>query len=120
MLARHYVSADSDGLDAMLAGSGNVRLDCDRLVCVGAPGRPVGLLAWRPGGIVHELRVASGLGQRAVADALVNFSVADSVSHPHMLHEAIFVCDTDSMAKYVGELGAIEESGKRVFTLKLR
>ncbi len=120
MLARHYQSDDAARLDEILSRPHDVRLDCDRLVCVGPTGSPVGLLVWRPGGIVHELRVGNGLGRRYAANSLVNFAVADAIARPHQLHEAIFVCDSDDMARYAGELGAVEEQGKRIFTLRVR
>lgn len=120
MLARLYESSDAATLDLILGQTqiGDVRLDRDRLCVVGRP--PVGLLVWRPGGIVHELRTGNGLAQRRVADLLVNFAVGDALSGPFNLWEAVFVTDNEQMAKYALELGAVEEIGKRVFTLPLR
>jgi hypothetical protein len=51
---------------------------------------------------------------------LVEFGIRDAVSHPWPLYEAIFVIDSEAMADYVKGKGAIEEVGKRVFTLKLK
>lgn len=120
MLARHYSSADADAIDKLLGPqqSGDVRLDRDRIVSAGNP--VCGLLVWRPGGIVHELRTGYGLAQRHLADTLVNFAVGDAVSRSFSLWEALFVCDSDEMAKYALSLGGVEETGKRVFTLNLR
>lgn len=120
MLARHYSGDDADAVDKILGQpqSGDVRLDRDHIVVAGRPA--YGLLVWRPGGIVHELRTGYGMAQRHLADILVNFAVGDAVSRPANLWEAVFVCDSDEMARYVESLGAVEEKGKRVFTLALR
>lgn len=120
MIARHYHSSDAEAVDRILGPqqSGDVRLDRDRIVCAGIPA--YGLLVWRPGGIVHEFRTGYGMAQRHLADILVNFAVGDFVSHPFHLWEAVFVCDSDEMAKYVTGLGAVEQTGKRVFTLLVR
>lgn len=122
MQARLYESTDAEGLDELLGcpQSGDVRLDRDRIALVGVPGRPVGCLVWRPGGIVHEMRTGYGLAQRHMADLLVKFGIEDALSQPHHLWEALFLTDSDAMARYALELGAIEETGKRVFTLDLR
>ena len=42
------------------------------------------------------------------------------MSQPHQLWEALFLTDSDNMARYALELGAVEEVGKRIFTLNLR
>jgi len=122
LIARPYESADAEGLDRLLGcpQSGDVRLDRDRITVVGVPGRPVGCLVWRAGGIVHELRTGYGLAQRHMADLLVKSGIEDAVSQPHQLWEALFLTDSDNMARYALELGAVEEVGKRIFTLNLR
>lgn len=118
---RLYQSGDAPSLDGLLGTEHGVRLDRDRISCLAASGGPVvGVLAWRPGGIVHELRVGDGLLQQRRANLLVDFAIGDAVSQPFPLYEAIFICDSDAMAHYARELGAIEETGKRVFTLDLR
>jgi len=81
----------------------------------------VGVIAWRPGGIVHELRVGNGLGQKQRADLLVDYAINDALRvMPWKLSEAIFVTDSERMTEYVKGLGAIEEIGKRLFTLDIR
>lgn len=121
MLARHYRSDDAPALNQLLGQRqvGDIRLDRDRLIVLGRPAG--GLLVWRPGGIVHELHTGNGLGQRHRADAMVGFAIADSVSRPFHLWEAVFVTDSDRMAEYaINHLKATEEVGKRVFTLAVR
>lgn len=47
--------------------------------------------------------------------------MGDAVSRPFNLWEAIFITDSDELANYVlGMEGIVEETGKRVFTLRLR
>lgn len=120
---RLYESADAEGLDRILDNNRghDVRLDRDQIVVVGAPGRPVGCLAWRPGGIVHELFTGNGLASRYIADLLVEFAVADAIARPFDLWEAIFMTDSDRMAEYVLAMpGALEETGKRLITVPVR
>ncbi len=120
MIARHYISADAEAVDKILGQpqAGDVRLERDRIVVAGCPA--YGLLVWRPCAFVHELRTGYGMAQRHLADILVNFAIGDAVSRPANIWEAVFVCDSDDMAKYVEGLGAVEEKGKRVFTLQVR
>jgi hypothetical protein len=120
--ARLYQSEDAPAVDFILNGNRDhdVRIDRDRIMVLGDLGKPVGLIAWRPGGIVHELYVGNGLGQRVRANLLVEAAIRDSLSRPFDLHEAIFVTDSDRMARYAIEIGAIEEVGLRVFTLDIR
>jgi hypothetical protein len=120
MLARHYHPNDAASIDLILNHTGDVRLDRDRIYVLGDTGKPTNLLTWRPGGIVHELRVGNGLGQKQRADSLVNFAIADSLSRPFHLYEAIFLTDSERMSNYALSIGAMEEKGKRVFTLPLR
>lgn len=117
---RLYESCDAPELDTLLACNRghDVRLDRDRIAVLGRPSR--GFLVWRPGGIVHELRVGDSLGQRHAAHLLVEFGIGDSLSRPFHLHEAVFLCDSDAMVRYVAGLGAVEQAGRRVFTLDLR
>lgn len=120
MIARHYQSLDAKALDDLLQcnRSSDVRLDRDRIITVGRPAD--GVLVWRPGGIVHELRVGDGLGRRSKANVLVNFAIADSIARPFNLQEALFLTDSDDMARYAESIGAYEETGKRIFTLNIR
>jgi len=118
MLARHYQPEDAAGIDRM--GLGDVRIDRDRIVVAGKRNELLGCLVWRPGSIVHELRVGCGVSRRNVADSLSNFAIADAVARQWYLCEGIFVTDSDAMAKYAMDIGAVEETGKRVFTLALR
>ena len=120
LIPRLYGQGDAEAVDRLIGEpqSGNVLLDRDRIVVLGRP--PRGLLVWRPGGIVHELRTGNGLGQRARADLLVNFAVRDALSQPFNLWEAVFVTDSTRMARYAFDIGAVEEVGMRVFTLDLR
>lgn len=120
MLARHFQSGEGEAIDRLLGhrSDGDIRLDRDRMVVVGRP--PTGLLVWRPGGIVHELHTGHGLAARPAANALVNFAIASAVARRYHLWEAVFVTDCDKVAEYVKGLGAVEELGKRVFTLGVR
>lgn len=119
MEPRLYESSDAPAIDKMLEWPHDVRLDRDRLVVLGRPAG--GLLIWRPGGIVHELRTGIGLGQKRRADLLVDFAIRDAVSQPFKLWEAIFITDSDCAAGYVKGLnGTTEEFGKRVFTMRIR
>lgn len=120
MLARHYRSCDAQSLDVVLGGNqqGDVRLDRDRIIVCGTPVNSC--LVWRAGGIVHELRTGNGMYKRIHADALVNFAIADSIAKSFELHEALFLTDSDELSRYVLSLGAIEETGKRIFTLQVR
>lgn len=120
MQPRHYQPADAPAIDAILNGTGHVLLDRDRLVCMGPTGAPTNLLVWRPGCIVHGLYLSHSLGQRSRADSLVQFGLRDSISRPFSLYEAVFVTEGDIMAEYVKGKGAVEEVGKRVFTLRIR
>ena len=122
MIARLYQSQDAEALDKLLGvpQSGDVRLAYDRIAVLDSSRGPVGCLVWRPGGIVHELRVGNGLGQKRRADLLVQFGIRDAVSRAYCLHEAIFITDSERMANYAKELGAIEQTGKRVFSLEVR
>lgn len=117
-----FQSANAESLDRLLGTKHGVLLDRDRVSCLAIPGQSVvGVIAWRPGGIVHELRVGNGLGQKQRADLLVDYAIRDALAvMPWKLSEAIFVVDNDRMAKYVRELGAIEEVGSKVFTLDIR
>jgi hypothetical protein len=120
MLARHYQTTDAEAVEHLLngRGTGDVRLDRDRLVVVGRP--PRGLLVWRPGCLVHELHTGYGMAQRHTADVLVNFGMADAVSKPFDLYEAVFITDSDAVGEYVKSLGALEEVGKKVWTMRIR
>lgn len=120
MLARLYDQRDYASIKSILNGTGDVRLDRDRVFCIGIPGEPVGFLAWRRGGIVHELRVGNGMGRYTRASALVNFAVANALAETPPLWEALFVCDGDDMARFAKSIGAVEEEGKRLFSLPLR
>jgi hypothetical protein len=113
---------DAQGLDVLLEENkhGDVRLDLDRIICLGDVGRPVGCLVWRPGGIVHELRLRHGLGRRAAADALVDFSIRDALSRPFWLAEAVFMTDSPYAAEYFERLGAERQPGQEVFKFDLR
>ena|SRR5215469_15998766 len=121
MLARCYESDDAEDVDRILGvpQKGNVLIDRDQIVLAGSP--PIGCLVWRPGCLVHELRTGSGMGRRYIADRLVEFAIKDAISHPFNLYEAIFITNNEDMARYaLDDLGAIEEIGKRMFTLKVR
>jgi hypothetical protein len=120
MLAHSYRSEDAPSLDVLLNGNqnGDVRLERDQIVCIGHPVN--GCLVWRPAGIVHELHVGVGMGRRLKADALVNYAMGQAISRPYNLWEAIFITDSESLAQYAKSLGAYEETGKRIFTLKVR
>jgi hypothetical protein len=120
LLARRYQPQDAPLIDEILGEvqRGDVRLDRDQLIVCGDPA--YGLLCWRAGGIVHELHTGRGLSTRRTANSLVNFAIADATSRPFPLHEAIFVTDSEVLARYVEGLGAIEEKGKRIYTLRLR
>lgn len=120
MYARLYQSSDAEALDRLLGSQHGVRLDRDRITVLDASSGPVGVLAWRPGGIVHELRVGNGLGQKRRADLLVASAIGDAVTRKFAMWEAIFVTDSDRVAAYVQGLGAVEESGKRIFTMGVR
>lgn len=120
MYARLYQSNDAIALDRILGGQHGVRLDRDRISVLESNGSPVGVLAWRPGGIVHELRVGNGLGQKGRANLLVEHAIGDAVSRKFDMWEAIFITDSDRAAAYVEGLGAIEEEGKRLFTMGVR
>lgn len=123
MIVRPYQSEDAPKLDVILAANHghDVRLDRDRIICLGEPGSPTGLLCWRPGGIVHELYVGNGLGQKERADLLVRTAIGDAMSREFKLWEAVFVTDSDRMAQYaLNELKATEQVGKRLFTLTVR
>jgi hypothetical protein len=115
---RLYEKGDAKNVDKIINENRghNVRLASDRIVVLGNSG----LLVWRPGCIVHELHVGNGLRQRQRADSLVGYAIADALSQPFDLHEGIFVTDSDRMAGYALDIGAIEEVGKRVFTLRIR
>jgi hypothetical protein len=97
----------------------HVRPDLDRIIVQ----PPDGCLVWRPGGIVHELHCGRGLGRRRLADKLVDFAIDDATSHPYALHEAIFVTDSDEFSAYIEARyrgSIVHESGKQVYTLRLR
>lgn len=117
---RHYDATDAIQLDTILRREGDVRLDRDRIVVAGDRGDPVGCLAWRPGGIVHELRVPATLGRHHTAANLVDFAITHALSRPFLLYEAIFVTDNNDVAEFVRSLGADEQEGKRLFTLQIR
>lgn len=112
---------DADALDGILNGNvgHDVVLKRDRLVLVGQSGRPVGMLAWRAGGIVHELQTGNSLAQRAIANLLVDYAIRDALHRPFKLHTALFVTDSDRMSTYALALGAREVQGKKLFQLEL-
>lgn len=120
MLSRHYRQSDIPAIDQILGTPqrGDVRLDRDRIICIGNP--VSGLLVWRPGGIIHELHIGTGPLRRNVADSLLNFGLADAIARPFNLQEGIVVTDSDPLASYMHNFGAVEETGKRVFTFQLR
>lgn len=121
MIARHYVSADAIHLDRILDSGRpgfDVRLDRDRIAVIGQPAS--GCLIWRPGSVVHELRIAPGLSRHSVADSLVNFAIADAMARPSLIWEAVFLTDSDEFARYALSIGALEQDGKRVFRLPVR
>lgn len=120
MIARLYQSSDAEALDRLLGSQHGVRLDRDRITVLESAGGPVGIIAWRPGGIVHELRVGNGLGQKRRADLLVASAIGDAVTRKFDMWEAIFVTDSDRAAAYVQSLGAVEEVGKRIFAMGVR
>ena len=115
-------SNDAEALDRLLDGNRghNVQLTKDRIVVMDSAGAPVGLLAWRSGGIVHELITGHGLAQRSIANSLVEFAIKDAIRRPYCLHTALFVTDSDRMSTYALALGAVEQPAKRVFQLELR
>jgi hypothetical protein len=112
MLARLYKREDAEGLDALLDGNrdGDVRLDRDTIVVVGHIGEPKGVLVWRKAAYIHEFYCGKGLSQRAIADALANFTLGQNCGE---LREAQFRCapENKAMQRYVKELGAVQEEG---------
>lgn len=128
MLARKYVPEDAGALDKLVEfnRAGNVRVDRDQIIVVGAPGVPSGVLAWRPGGIVHEFHCGHGDGlsveKRLRASALVNFACGDAQVGTFKLYEAIFLVkhDNENLVRYLEELGAVQQEGERVYTLAIR
>jgi hypothetical protein len=117
---RPYQPSDAATIDTLLDGHGHVLLDRDRIVVLGEPGRPSNMLIWRPGAIVHGLYISHSLGQLQRANSLVQFGIESALSQPWPLYEATFLTDGDKMAEYVKSLGAVEETGKQVWTLRLR
>lgn len=124
MHARHFngTDADASALDILLNENRghNVQLDKDRIIVMDSVGAPVGLLAWRSGGIVHELITGQGLAQRSIANSLVEFAIKDAIRKPYPLHTALFVTDSDKISSYALALGATEQLAKRVFQLELQ
>lgn len=120
MIARHYESSDAAALDRILSSNvgHDVTLDRDRIICAGTPA--VGCLVWTPGAIVHELQTGRGLAQRRIADLLVGAAITDALTDRFQIREAIFLTDSDQMAEYALRMGAIEQFGKRTFTLRIR
>ena len=120
MQARHYDSGDAAALDQILDSNRghDVTLDRDRIICAGTPA--VGCLVWTPSAFVHELHTGRGLVKRAIADLLVDAGIKDALMQPYPLRSAIFLTDDDRMAQYAIERGAIEQFGKRVFTLEIK
>ena len=80
----------------------------------------VGCLVWRAGGIVHELRTTNSLIRRFTADKLVDMALSKAMEREYPLYEAVFLTDSDALASYVKDLGAIEQFGKRIFTMRVR
>ena len=114
-----YAPTDAPALDRILdCNRGHdVTLDRDRIICAGTPA--VGCLVWTPAAIVHELHTGRSLAQRHIADLLVGAATRDALSHPWFVREAIFLTDSDAMAQYALDKGAVEQFGKRTFILKL-
>lgn len=118
---RPFRSGDEGALDVLLHNNteGDVRLNCDQII-VAETEHPVGCLVWRPGGIIHELRTGNGLVRRVMADKLVDHAIAKALEREYPLYEAVFLTDSDALAAYAKDLGAIEQIGKRIFTMKVR
>ena len=119
---RLYESSDAAALDALLHDNigHDVSLEHDRIVYMGEAGMSMGLLVWRPIAFVHELFTCHGLGQRSVADRLVQFAIGDVKHRRFEIHEALFLTDSDRMADYAIERGAVEQFGKRTFTMRIK
>jgi len=100
----------------------DIRLDRDRIILAHGvqSGRLLGCFVYRPGAIIHDLLVRDSLTRRSVAHDMVNFAAMDATSRPFQLHEAIFLTDGDEMAKFAEEIGAYEETGKRLYRIPLR
>ena len=120
MIARHYDAADAPALDEILSSNRghDVTLDRDRIICAGSPA--VGCLVWTPAALVHELQTGRGLAQKRIADLLVGVAINDALTDRFQIQEAIFLTDSDQMAEYALEMKAIEQFGKRLFTLRIR
>lgn len=121
MLARPYQSADAKGLDILLGfnRAGDVRLAEDQIIVVGEPGRPSGVLVFRPGAFVHELALADGALKRLRADALCNYAIAHARSKPFELKTAVFTVASTNlpMLAYMESIGAIRQEGQVVYQL---
>lgn len=127
MQSRLYIpgSRDSTALDRLLRQNrdGDVRLDRDRLiVAVDGDDTPVGVLVWRPCGLIHEFHCGGGLGNLATASSLMGYARTDATrpGMKHPIRDALFFIDRANapMLRYVRELGAVEQDGI-VFTLDL-
>ena len=92
-----------------------MRLGLDQIIVAGDVLR--GMLAFRPGAFVHELRVDKSLLSRQTANALVNFAIAHALGMG--LKTAIFAVDSENipMQHYVERLGAVRQDSKIVYTL---
>lgn len=124
MLARPYHRSDAKRLDELLHGNaGDVRLEHDRIFCIGDVGDPFGCLVYRPAVFVHEFVLSPSPLRRLFADALLNYAISDGLSRPHDLHDAVFLVDSANldMVRYVEGLQAHQEAaGKRLYRLPVR
>jgi hypothetical protein len=123
MLARPYQTEDLNGIDALLENNqhGDARLSHDQILVTGPVGRPTGVLVFRPGAYVHELRCGQGLLRRARADALVGAAFRWALGHGSPSGIFLVKPQNEVILRYMKSIGAVQQSdpGDLLFTVRV-
>lgn len=115
MIARNVQAEDADGVRELLVGH-DVQ-PADRIIVVGAIGKPTGVLLYRPGAFVHGLRCGQDMVSRIRAAALVDFALKQDGTRT-----GIFLVrpESEAMQRFVEPLGVKQsEPGDILYTLTI-
>lgn len=117
MIARNFQDEDTEAVIALVEGKGVWSKGLDRIVVVGPVGRPTGVLVYRPGAWVHELRCGRDMVSRLRAAALVDFALKQDGTRT-----GIFLVkrENEAMQRFVDPLGVKQSAeGDILYTLPI-
>ena len=124
MRCRLYIPRSNDAkcLDRILVPGHDVRINRDRIiVAVDGDDNTAATLVWRPTAFIHEFDIPHTLGQKSIADSLMQEAIQIDFNRRHLIRQVAFLVDSDNVAmlRYIrDDVKAIEQPGV-LFTLPL-